>query len=233
MTVEELRVFLYAIANNDQTGNKFTPSDYNSYLARANEDKFRKEYGLPESWVPGSTPLQIGWQVTQNSTDALRRFVEFAVIPLTAGVGPLPPGYVHVSSAHTQNAGTDPDGVPFQRTVPVTMLPENKVGERLGHPYLAPEEMYPIGTLTGNNIMIWPTSSVNVSMYYLRMPVTPVWGYTIANDEPVYNPVTSVQMEWPEVYHIDIARLILGYMGIFNREPQLSQYAEMVKMKGI
>jgi len=233
MTVEEMRVFLYAIANNDQTGNKFTPNEYNSYLARANEDKFRREYGIPESWVPGSTPLAIGWQVTQNSTDALRRFLEYVTIPLISGVGALPANYVHVSSAHAEAAGIDMDGIPFTRKVPVTILPENKIGERLGHPYLDPQNMYPIATFTGNSIMVWPTTLFNVNMYYLRMAVTPVWGYTIVNDEPVYNSATSVQVEWPDIYHIDIARLILGYMGINNRDPELSQYAEMIKMKGI
>lgn len=220
MTVEELRIFINAIANKDQTGNAMTPSEYNSYLARANEDKFRFEYGLRERGPQNP----IYFQSNQNSTDALRPFVSDAtIIAATPTLFILPTDYIHLISA-ANYIGTSPR--------PITFVNRDEMNQIQIDPIAFPTEDYPYGTVERSQMVIYPSTIDGVYFTYLRRPTTPVWGYTIINDEAIYNPVTSTQLEWNSVYHIDIARLILAYLGINFRDSDLLTYAEQVKANG-
>lgn len=220
MTVEELRIFINAIANKDQTGNAMTPSEYNSYLARANEDKFRMEYGIRER----GPNKPIYWQNSQDSTDALRPFILTSTI-LTAGpnIIPLPANYVHFVAAANYV-----DGLPQ----PITIVNRDEMNQVRIDPIAFPTEDYPYGTIDGNTILVYPSSIDRIDLTYLRRPTQPVWGYTIVNDEAIYNPATSTQLEWKEMYHIDIARFILSYIGINFRDQELLTYAEQIKATG-
>jgi hypothetical protein len=71
-----------------------------------------------------------------------------------------------------------------------------------------------------------------VNFDYLRLPSTPIWGATIVNDQYVYNPNTSVQLEWSDIYHLDIANLILGYAASNLRDGTLMQVAQQRKISG-
>lgn len=220
MTVEELRIFINAIANKDQTGNSMTPDEYNSYLARANEDKFRFEYGLRERGPQNP----IYFQSNQNSTDALRTFITNTTIASAAPtIYVLPTNYVHFISC-ANFVGNSPR--------PVTFVNRDEMNQIQVDPIAFPTEDYPYGTIEGGQMIVYPNTIGQVYFTYLRRPTTPVWGYTIINDEAVYNAATSTQLEWNSVYHIDIARLILGYLGINFRDADLLTYAEQVKANG-
>jgi hypothetical protein len=218
MTVEELRVYIYAIANKDQTGNLPTPAEFNSYLARANEDKFRIEYGLREN-----LQNNIAYQNSQDSTDALAPFLTQAPLTtLVPGQFALPADYVHVSSiAYIDNA----------RRNMVMIVNEDEYNGLINNPIIPPTTKYPIAKFMGSSIFVQPGVTA-IDMVYLRMPRTPVWGYTTVNDEPVYNPATSVQLEWKPIYHIDIARLVMGYMSIEFRDQEFEQYAIKTQTTG-
>lgn len=218
MNVNQLKEFIYSIANKDQSGNLPTPEQFNLYLARANEDKFRIEYGLREQ--AGNEKF---WQASQNTTDALSKFVVFGALTSVAqGKFSLPANYVHMSSLSWFN-GT--------KRVSVMIINDDEYANLISNPIIPPTNDYPIARFV--SYQVWtdpPLPSLDAS--YLRMPVTPVWGYNIVNDEPVYDPATSVQLEWADIYHIDFAAIILGYMGIQFREQELEQYAIKVQQTG-
>ena len=44
---------------------------------------------------------------------------------------------------------------------------------------------------------------------------------------------SSVEYEWEAHLHMDLTRMILGYIGINLREQQLEQYAEQHKAQGV
>lgn len=218
MNVEELRQYIFAIANKDQTGNLPSPDQFNSFLARANEDKFRIEYGLRENLQNG-----IYYQNSQNSTDALLPFITPVTLSTTTpGEFTLPPDYVHVSSiAYLDGA----------RRSMVMIVNEDEYNNLVSSPVVPPTKKYPVAKFMNNKLYVWPQDT-SVEFVYLKMPRTPVWRYTIVNDEEVYNPLTSVQLEWMPIYHIDIARLILGYLGVTFREADLEQYAMKTQAQG-
>lgn len=214
MTVEELRIFINAIANKDQTGNSVTPDQYNAYLARANEDKFKQEVGY-RMQADGS----VYFDSNQVSTDALESFLSEAPLIGIAGLYTLPGPYRHRVSLLT-----DVDEK-------ITFLDKQQFDAILNDPIDFPTDKYPYACMYNGKIRVAPLTVTSIKLSYLRKVLTPIWGFTIVNDEAIYNPVTSVQLEWPDIYHIDIARLILGYMGIQFNDVMLSQYAKMVEVK--
>lgn len=218
MTVEELRQYIFAIANKDQTGNLPSPEQFNSFLARANEDKFRIEYGLRENLQNG-----IYYQNSQNSTDALLPFIiPVTLNTTTPGEFDLPVDYVHVSSIAYIHGG--------KRSM-VMIVNEDEYNNLVSSPVVPPTPKYPVAKFMNNKLYVWPQDT-SIEFVYLKMPATPVWGYTVVNDEPVYNPATSVQLEWKPIYHIDVARIILGYLGVEFREADLEQYAMKTQAQG-
>lgn len=217
MNVNELKIFIEAIANRDQTGNSMTPDEYNSYLARANEDKFRIETGIREIQTP------IFFQSNQTSTDAMRPFIEVTSLPVVAGLATIPTDYRHaLVLSHITNG----------RVRKITALNIDEFEDILDSATKKPSIRYPYCTQRGDKIEIAPSTITTIKFQYFKMPPIPVWGYTIVNDEEVYDSATSVQLGWADIYHIDIARLILGYIGINFRDADLSNYAEMIKQKG-
>ena len=69
-------------------------------------------------------------------------------------------------------------------------------------------------------------------MTYLRKPITPIWGYTVVNNRPVYDPVSSVNFEISEDNLNELVFNSLAYFGINMREQQIFQEAELFKQQG-
>lgn len=60
---------------------------------------------------------------------------------------------------------------------------------------------------------------------YFKTPTPPIWNYTIVNNQPVYNPVGSVDFAF-EYYSMNlVAGVFLGMIGINLQEPILEKFA--------
>lgn len=217
MTVEQLRVFINACVNRDQTGNAMKPDEYNSYLARAVEDKFRIETGLRELRTP------IYFQNNQLSTDALKPFLAKPIITGVSGIFAIPVDYAHTISMTSIVNG---------KTRITTTLNADQFEEKKQDPNSPPTELYPYATEIAGNIEIAPDTVDTIKFVYLKKPVDPFWNWTVVNDEEVYNPIGSIQIPFDAIYHIDIARIIMSYIGINFRDAEFLQYAESLKQKG-
>ena len=86
---------------------------------------------------------------------------------------------------------------------------------------------------TNQRIYIFPDTINAVDFHYYRMPVQPVFAYTVTNDELIYDSGSSTEFEWPETCHMDLIRILFSYLGINLRSQEIVQYAEMQKTKGI
>jgi len=67
---------------------------------------------------------------------------------------------------------------------------------------------------------------------YIRIPKTPIRAYTIQNDDDVYDPANSVQLEYPETTHYDIAYIILKMMGLNIRKEEIVAFANQRQKEG-
>jgi len=95
-----------------------------------------------------------------------------------------------------------------------------------------PTVRYPISRFQAAKIEVLPTEISAIELTYLRYPLTPVWGYTAAGGFNVYNPVTSTNIELPEICSTEVVMRLLIYMGISIREGAITQWAENKKNTG-
>jgi hypothetical protein len=79
--------------------------------------------------------------------------------------------------------------------------------------------------MRGQYGFIDPYSIGSFSMSYLKTPPTPVWGYGVVNDKPVFDANLSVDLMIPDMSMNEIALIILAHLGINLSEETLTQYA--------
>ena len=72
-----------------------------------------------------------------------------------------------------------------------------------------------------------------VKLTYVKIPTTPVWGFTLVNDQPVYNSATSTNFDYPVSMTNDIAMIVLSKLGVNLMMGEIVQYAEMIKKNGV
>ena len=91
---------------------------------------------------------------------------------------------------------------------------------------LLPTSKYPIAKIDDDQVFIIPNERFKIE--YLRYPVTPMWAYTLdSNNRPVYDPINSVDSEFPARLINDVVFKICSLIGINMSKAELVQYAEM------
>jgi hypothetical protein len=201
---------------------------FNLFLKLANYDYFKLWCGLPEQWQPGQPVTSRGWQVAAQNTEALKTFiVPFQNYTVDAG-GHLsyPSGFVHLSRIGYFNSVTS-------RQRPVEILTHEEADDRISNYIVVPEKEYPVAIYENTYIQFYPIDLLNVSMSYLRLPVTPIYAIKQENGIDVYDDVNSIELEWPEQYHADIVRMLIGYLSPPSKDMNLSNYIETKKAQGV
>jgi len=238
MNVWEIYQFINFRANKEQSGRSYTPEQFNISAKAVNIDYFKVKAGLPEEYKPGFPFPRQAWQITQKITDDLRKFmwvmgINGAQLQINRhGLATLPSNYVRESSIYydngqTVNCETD------ERWVPIEIIDDSQWGDRLTSSIKYPDKEYPVCRFIGNQIEFRPKSLKAVNMTYLRLPDAAVLGYTIdGNNDIVYNPTTSVQFEWPEDCHTDIANMMLIWLAENLSNPMMIQEGQQRKNQG-
>ena len=85
----------------------------------------------------------------------------------------------------------------------------------------------PIAKDTAVGFQIYPQSTQTGFYNYLRRPSTPVLGYTQTGRTITYNPNTSVQLEFTDVYINNIIARALKFWGINMAEQDIQQFAQL------
>jgi len=85
----------------------------------------------------------------------------------------------------------------------------------------------PIAKDTSVGFQIYPQSTQTGFYNYLRRPATPVLGYTQAGRTITYNPNTSTQLEFTDVYINNIIARALKFWGINMAEQDIQQFAQL------
>lgn len=238
INVNEFKILterVYAAKN--QSGSPFSPDEFNIALPNAVQILFNKRYGLPEQYAPGQEP-PMGWQKTQYVTDSEGTFlvVDYP-LHLTNGMSALPANYVHKSSVKYPYVERECDEAGNQFDVPkfrnVQPMRNNEVASRLTDPLVGPTLKYPIYEIYGGNtIQVYPRNASMILLSYLRTPVRPVWGYEVIDDDPIYDPATSVNIEFPPQEQPMLAVIMLGMMGVNLREEELQAFGLRTEQKG-
>jgi hypothetical protein len=85
----------------------------------------------------------------------------------------------------------------------------------------------PIAKDTAVGFQIYPQSTQTGFYNYLRRPVTPVLGYTQTGRTITYDPNTSTQLEFTDVYINNIIARALKFWGINMAEQDIQQFAQL------
>lgn len=83
---------------------------------------------------------------------------------------------------------------------------------------------YPLGVDSSTGFSIYPQSTQLGAYFYLRRPATPVYGYSQVGRTVTYNPLTSTQLEFSDVYINHILAKALIYAGVAMNEQGITQY---------
>ena len=70
-------------------------------------------------------------------------------------------------------------------------------------------------------------------MNYIAKPLDVYWGYTMINDEALYNPAASINFQLHPSEETELVLKILTLAGIVMKEPQLYQIAAAEDAKNI
>jgi hypothetical protein len=107
------------------------------------------------------------------------------------------------------------------------------VANRLTGGIAKPTLRYPVCSFRDETIQFYPTNLGTALLSYLRFPQTPVWGYTMVSGRPVYDPATSVNIEFNPQELPAIAMKMLSLLGINLREQELQGYAQLQSTQGV
>ena len=222
-----------AIANKEQRG-YITPQEFNTLANQAQLDIFEQYfYDLNQFLrLPGNDTIH------SDTVDMLEEKIEIfdkfnqAVAMSAGGVGDL----TNANANDIYRLGA----VYCQTTIKgVTTILEaehlnkNELRQYLNSPLTAPTVKRPVYIKTSETaIQVFPTSiDANVTCNFIAKPADVYWGYTIINDEALYNPSTSTNFELHESEETDLVMKILALAGIAIKDPQLYQIAASEDIK--
>lgn len=110
---------------------------------------------------------------------------------------------------------------------PVKMVNEDERAYKLSSQRDPVTVTSPIGQQLGvGYFRLYPSSSYNGNVTYLRRPAKPVFGYSVLSGRViVYNPLTSTQLEWGEQHINSIIIKALATLGINLNDADVANYA--------
>lgn len=149
-----------------------SPNDFNTIWQSAEQRHFNTEYikyGINKSNVDSLVPFKS--DPTTITVDALGKYTK-------------PSTLLHVDAIRTT----------LQK--PMKEVFDDRLGAHLDSTYDAPTVLSPIYTEYAAYIQFNPINIGQATLVFLNKLIPAVWGYTLVNGRPVYNPATSVQPLW-------------------------------------
>ena len=235
INVNDLKIFIDFVANKDQSGTSYSIDQLNNIFQAANIDLFKLRYGLPEEYSLGMPLPRQAYEITQKMKDDMRVLKVVSNLTVTAaGEMILPSDYVHKTAiSYKKIINACCGNPPKVDRRPVEIMDDDKWDERVSAVIKAPSLDFPVCNYLSDRIRFEPTTIKEVEFSYLRVPSKPVWAYTFTGDIEVYDPNTSVNFDWNDILFTDIAKLVLGYIGINLRDEQLQTAISEYKVKGV
>lgn len=123
-----------------------------------------------------------------------------------------------------KQAAAESDSV---REFPISKVDNQRWGSVMSHRLLAPRPDKPYMTQFDGGFKVAPRGTGIIILDYLRLPKAAVFAYTVVDDQVVYDPSGSEQLEWPDTaLPTIIARLKKRY-GTFTGQDNVYSQGEM------
>ncbi len=224
MDVNEVYQYVNFKLGKDQWGGYTPPDTFNLAMANANLhllneylDQFERDSEITSDMHP----------MVKTLGDSLNPALDIT----NEGYAVLPDDYVDYARLWVSELSNSDCTTPFSKRRKVEVVNNEMFADRNRYGLRSPRKEYPVATIQNNKIYVLP-SKVNpqllsekpfqkLMLTYIRRPNTPIFGYTIVDGEIVYDPATSVQLEWPEQVHEAFANIVVRYFAI-NQESQFN-----------
>lgn len=214
LDIQTLDLTMVDIANKLLSG-ALTPETRNRFYNLVNLDLLKLKAGLPEDF---DAKNQQGFQVTfKNSDDIAFLIKEVDITRASNGFFPRPSDYAafdYVLYGYITNA-CGKTSIAWKNIEPVT---GSERAIRLDSALIPPDLEFPIIRWNALGWGVDPDAVKQLRLSYLRMPAKPIRNYTMVGDQDVFNPVGSVNAEWPETMFGDFVIRVCKYAGINLRE---------------
>lgn len=232
VSINDVVSYINLILNKSQSGS-LNADEISLALNVAQQEYLRIKIGLPETFTVDKREAPQQFQVAQVISDSVRPFIVSTTITKTGQGFSIPSNfaawanndYLEVVLQNGQNVAT---------TQPIEFVTLGERAVRLNNYIKYPTIEYPIATYLNNQILIDPSDITMVSLQYVRLPATPKWAVTInQNDQEVYDPANSVQLEFPQIEWQNIANLVIKYYSMFLRDGEMYQAIEKTIKEGV
>jgi hypothetical protein len=240
INIDKFKTFVYLVANKSGRGT-LTPAQFNSATDRGVIAWHNNQISNQKEYQPGQPVPRTSLDLDQAALDRLRHLKETRTIPTPGGEMPIPDGV---------NTDVNNDVMPEYWTLsrlshkyqsnrnivtqPIEIIKDNEWAMYLGSSIVSPTKKRAIANIQSDKFLIEPSSLVNlVTLSYIRIPNTPVWGYNVVNGRPVYDSSKSTNIDAPEQAFNEIAMIVLEFIGIRIREQELVQAAAGLENKGV
>jgi hypothetical protein len=221
--VNDIIKYFDLLCQKDYTGG-FSPDEKNTALKQSEIMLWKSMIGLAKQSQGSNYPNNMFYEATEGNSVIIDNFKVGPIdvfIPLDGKVL-RPADLQYLSSVRHKNYM--PDGSVKEETVyPLT---DGQAVARLGSSIVAPTKKYPILIEYNGYYQFYPKDLGNAVFTYLRLPIPAEWNFTLVNGEPVYDPLTSVDSEFPDECIQDIALKMASMLGISVKDQAVLGYAE-------
>lgn len=204
MNISEIHNFLDLITSQERGGFN-TPAEKDEALDRASLTVFefyKPRYAKNIEAKEALSPFRRKYDYTTNGTGE---------ISISTGFD-----FVHLLAMDVVVVDPDtPSGYDENRRWDVEFVNEDELAQRRNSQTNPPTATAPIADVL--NIAwynLYPQQVHTGTIYYLKRPAKPVYGYTQVGRVITYNPATSTQLEWTEPYLNMVIFVALRFLGI-------------------
>ncbi len=184
------------------------------------------------------------YQISERVTDRLLPFILQTQLPINENGRMLyPDDYVNRIAIRAFDpddlkaaidAHNCDDTIPINynsiKQISVTVIDNNKVGNRLVSTVISPTLKRPIFTFYSGYGQFYPIDIGMCFFEYLRQPSEVVWAYTIGTDGlPVYDAANSISFEFDWMMTNELIIKICSYFGLAIRENELFAGAKAIE----
>lgn len=121
------------------------------------------------------------------------------------------------------------------KKVDVELVSKRQLNVMLNSNMTAPSLMFPVYERIGEKFKIHPLvpSGYSLELFYLRIPKSPKWTFTVVGGNPIYNPSASdlQDVDLHESLLIPFLTKVLNYCGLSIREPEVNQFVNSEEAK--
>lgn len=208
-------------ANKNQNGN-IPPDKYMLVINQGQRDYQRWLIGETQSYVNGRPVSRVELGNSQRVIQALAPFIDSPATLTIAGDGTVawPNNMEEVVAMYT----TSMDRVRF--------VQQDSLWSYLNS-VIDPVATNPIYLINNNSFQFYPVTIGSAKVSFVKTPPDIVWGYTTdVNGRRIYDAGTSVAPAWSDTDMMEVIARALRLIGVNLSAPQISQYADQIKMQG-